>query len=248
MNPSKIISLSIVVALVVVNVVLIWALNEENSRWGRILCSGIYCLYFLVTDSSKKVFLLGAFLLFLIADIFILDFESTIAQQAFFALHSSAYLLLLFEIKENLEKFHMSSFQKLYFSIVFAVNGIFVFVIGNTLTAGINDIALTLLFYLHGFSSLLLIAGAILVYDRYSNEISASFLVGVLALALSNLTGFASIYLDHTTFLYLSRIFYILALFCLVYFSEISNGAQSRDLNELEAKEENTKGTSYHEY
>ncbi|MDX1544246.1 MAG: hypothetical protein R3214_09895 [Christiangramia sp.] len=87
------------------------------------------------------------------------------------------------------------------------------------LTEDINDSVLKMLFFIHGFSTILLVMAAFFYCNYKANKLSSLFFISILILALSDLTMFSAYYVSFMEFYYLERILYVIGLGCLVNFS-----------------------------
>lgn len=208
--------------LVLVNFLLLMEFEPVVNRWGRILSTLTFLALFLKDFHRNKFLLMGAFLLFFTADFFALTYQETSSQQAFFALQSLAYLCLVYHTGKRLVKQKFKSYQTIYFSIVFLLNTFFMLVVGHILAEEVQDPMVEALFYVYGLSAIVLISTGILYYDRFPDNLSASFLISVVGLVLSNLMGFPAHFIDFWEFFYLDRLFYVLGMAGLVSFSYYS--------------------------
>ncbi len=204
--------------LIGLNFYLLLEFPPEVHRWGRIACSGFFTLLLITRRNNQNALLIGSMLLFLMADMFALRYDYSVPQQAFFALQSMAYLLMLIQIRKSIRKPNTSGYERWFFTGVFLVNLCFVFIIGNVLSDEVNDPLLEVLFYLYGLSSILLISAGILYYDTFSDNKSTAYLWAGLALVFSNVTGFSAHFLEYHEFFYLNRLLYVTGIASLVYF------------------------------
>jgi hypothetical protein len=165
------------------------------------------------------VLLLGALVLLIIADAFALRYHEALSQQAFFALQSLAYIFLVFHIGKYLVKQKLKRYQIGYTAIVIFLNSSFIVILGDLLSEEVKDQMVQNLFYVYGIATIVFISGGILYYDRFPNDLSASFLIAVAGFVVSNLMGFPAFFMEFQEFYYLDRMFYVLGTAGLVSYS-----------------------------
>ena len=209
--------------LILGNFFLLMEFGPEVHRWGRVISTTTFLVIFLTQLGHKKIMILGALFMLLVADIVALTYQKVASQQAFFAFQTLAYLLLIIHAGRFLFNQNLRLNQTIYFGIVFLLNTFFMLVIGDLLAEEVNNPGVVALFYVYGFSSIILISTGILYYDRFPNDRSASFLFTAIGLVLSNLMGFPAHFMDFWEFFFLDRLFYVLGtagLLAYVYHSK----------------------------
>ncbi|MHA6280084.1 hypothetical protein ACXYMT_07870 [Salinimicrobium sp. CAU 1759] len=213
--------------LILLNFFLLWQYGPEVHRWGRVISTLTFLILFLKHFHPKKILLLGALVLLIIADAFALEYHQALSQQAFFALQSLAYLFLVFHISKYLVKQKLKPYQIGYTAIVIFLNCSFIVILGDLLAEEVKDQMVQNLFYVYGIATIFFISGGILYYDRFPNDLSASFLIAVAGFVVSNLMGFPAHFMEFGEFYYLDRMFYVLGTAGLVSYSYYAGKALS---------------------
>lgn len=231
MKAYNILIISLSAGLILLNFLLLFQFGPEVHRWGRVISSSVFLAVFLKDYHPKKIFLTGAFILLVTADVFALSYQNVLPQQAFFILHSLTYFLLLFHIGRYLIKPRLIRYQKIYFSFVFLLNTFFVVILGDLLAEEVRDSIVQILFYVYGLFAILFISGSILYYDKFPNGLSTSFLLVVAGLVLSNLMGFPAHFMKFAEFFYLDRLLYVIGLSGLVFYSYYSGQILCKEKN-----------------
>lgn len=231
MMNHKTLLLSLSGLLILVNFSLLMVFDPEVNRWGRVLSTLSFLALFLSQFNHKKILLLGALIMLLISDIAALEYQKSFSQKTFFTFQSLAYFFLIWYTGRYLIKQKFQKNQLIYLALVFLLNTFFMLVIGDLLSEEVRDPGVEALFYLYGTSSIILISTGILYYDRYSNDLAASFLIAVIGLVLSNLMGFPAHFMDFWEFFYLDRLFYVLGTAGIVTYSYYLGKNSTQDNN-----------------
>lgn len=238
------------VFLIVLNIVVVAAFSIEESRWVRVITAAVFTWVYFFNYSKKTLFLLGALIAFLNADIFALSFDLDFSQNAFFTLHGLAYLFLFIHITKRADRSLLTRFQKLYILFAFVLCLALLLALGITFQEEIGGYWHVIFFYFHGLSAILYLIAALGFYDSTMNSFALFYLIAALCLIFSDLIAFSAQYLEARGFYYPNRIFYVTGLASLVQFAFLTTQSRSgkaeivftsEDLNE---EEENF----YHNY
>jgi len=202
---------------VICNLLSIYFLGEEDSRWFRVGSS----LYFLIWSfffgvfNSKMHFVL---LSYLICDISLVFYESQAFNFITFISRSLIFLLLILIVFPRIRSVKFRFFELIMGAAVILVNIYLLFeLIGMVPEAYLYD------FFYPAYLSLttltMLLVGVAFTYNnRSSSKKSFYFLLAALFLALSDVNFFIAFYLDVPVFNYPDRFFHVLALGLIVLF------------------------------
>lgn len=227
MKKYNILLISLSGFLILLNFLLLWQYGPEVHRWGRLISTLTFLVLFLKHFHPKKILLLCALVLLIVADAFALKYHEAMSQRSFFALQSMAYIFLVFHIGKYLVKQKLKRYQIGYTAIVVFLNSSFIVILGDLLAEEVRDQMVQNLFYVYGVATILFISGGILYYDRFPNDLSASFLIVVAGLVVSNLMGFPAHFMEFEEFFYLDRMFYVFGTAGLVSYSYYAGKALS---------------------
>jgi len=216
------------IVLVVLNFFIISQFGLMESRWLRVISIFLCGIIFIKVCKRNEAFLLLGFLLLLLADILMLNYEDPLFKKLTFGAVILAYVAFILHVRPFVKNLKANFFQKVLFALVLAINSIMLFLLVDMVEGGMDDDTHTLLFFLYGFAMICLMIFAYSFNHRYSNRASFFFVCAVLGLIFSDISGFISYYLKVEEFYYPDRLFYILGLLSLVKFSDLdtSEGLQ----------------------
>lgn len=216
LSNSKFIIVSTVI-WIICNLLSIYLLGEENSRWFRVGSS----LYFLIWSFSFGVFnskMHYVLLSYLICDISLVFYESQVFNFITFISRSLIFSLLILIVFPKIRSIKFNFFE---FFLGIAVIVINIFLLFELLSmvpeAYLYDyfhpayIVLTTL-------TMLLVGVGFTYNNRFSNKKSFYFLLAALFMAFSDVNFFIAFYLDVLVFNYPDRFFHIFALGLLLLF------------------------------
>ena len=202
---------------VIINLLSIYFLGEEISRWFRVATS----LYFVIWSFSSGIFKskMDYFLVsYLLCDISLVYYEIQVFNFITFLARSLIFSLLIFIVFPKIRSVKFKFFELMLGIAVVSINIYLLFeLLAMVPEAFIYDyfypvyLALTLL-------TILLVGVAFTYNNIMSNKRSFYFLLAALFLALSDFNFFIAIYLDVPVFYYPDRFFHILALGLLLLF------------------------------
>jgi len=213
---SKFIIISTVI-WVIINLLSVYFLDEEISRWFRVATSLyfiIWSLFFGVFKSKINYVLIS----YLICDISLVYYEIQVFNFITFIARSIIFSLLIFIVFPKIRAVKFRFFELLLGIAVVAINIYLLFeLLAMVPEAFIYDyfypvyLALTLL-------TILLVGVAFTYNNIVSNKRSFYFLLAALFLAISDFNFFIAIYLDVPVFYYPDRFFHIFALGLILLF------------------------------
>ena len=222
----------ITLGLLLVNCFVIFELDQDASRWARLISTG-FLFIVLIWQRCFSTKIISAFCLFMISDLLLFYYENSIANTATFLIRISAYLLLVFVVMPELKNLKSSLFQKIIFFVVFLLNLAMLFMLVDMVPAKFGYPFLNVLFYAYGISMITLVIAAISYSNRYSNKTSFFYTAATLCLVFSDITSFIAYYLEFYEFYFPDRIFYILGVAGLVKFATFARSHEA--VTELES-------------
>ncbi|APG60175.1 lysoplasmalogenase family protein [Christiangramia salexigens] len=216
--PPKLLLPILTIFLLVANIFVISEFEMDYSRWSRLISTGLYFLVLLWQNTyGKRIF--WVFVLFLIADILLFQYENNLVNTATFLIRITAYILLVLTVAPELRNLKTNLFQKVVFGVVLGLNLGMLFFLLEMVPSKFKYPFLEFFFVIYGMSMIALVIAAISYNNRYANKISFYFTAGTLFLVFSDITSFIAYYLEFSEFYYADRIFYLLGAAVLVKFT-----------------------------
>lgn len=202
---------------VILNLLGLYFLGEEDSRWLRVATSSYFILWSLYFEALKAK-IHYVLLSFWICDISLLFYENQIFNFITFLARALTFFLLILIVFPKIRNIKYSFLELLIGLFVIAVNIYLLF----ELLAMVPEAHLYNYFvpaYL-GFTILTMImVGAAITYNnRYTNAKSAYFLLAALFMTLSDVNFFIAYYLDTPVFYYPDRFLHIFSLGLILLF------------------------------
>jgi len=202
---------------VVFNLLGLYFLKEEDSRWLRVAASSyfiIWSLFFQALNAKINFVLLA----FWICDISLVFYENQIFNFITFIGRSVTFLLLILIVAPKIRAIKYSFFELLI--------GLFVIVVNIFLLFELLDMVPEAHFYDYfepaylGFTilTMVLVGTAFTYNNRFTNTKSSYFLLATLFMALSDINFFIAFYLDFPVFYYPDRFLHILGLGMILLF------------------------------
>lgn len=193
---------------------LIWETFPNRSL--RLLSGIIYTAFALKIVSLKRPLGIITFGLFVLCDLFLLFWESSISKYGYYAFHGIAMLIMLFVTLRELKRPEISLLEGISLGAFFVIISGILIILGNAFGTGISDPLLNVLFYTNGFAIVLLVMAAFFYSTHYANSTSAFFFLSVIGLTISDLILFSIYILEFQEFRYVDNLFYIFGLFFLL--------------------------------
>lgn len=206
------------VFFVFLNFILLYEFPPEVHRWGRLACSSSLFLLFIIRINKQNALLALALACLVVGDIFALQYDLVFSQHAFLVLQTAAYLVTLINIRKLLKKTKTVGYERWFFTGVFLINIAFVFIMGGIFSEEVNNPTLIFLFYLYATFAVFLLSSGVIYHNNESGKKSTAFLLAVIGLVFSNITGFSAHFLEYTELFYANRLLYVTGVASLVYF------------------------------
>lgn len=182
----------------------------------------------------KKILGLLIFLLFILCDYFLLQWNSNIGKYSYYIMHIILVGLLILLVLRSMQWKRISWFEIVsvfFFLIIFS----FIFLeLREYFT--MEGVLLRILFTVNGFLLVFLPALAFFLSINVSNVLSSYFFLGIVSLVVSDLMLFSTYILEIPTFRYLDNIFYVIGFYFLLR-SSLENKLSNHN-QVLEEKEE----------
>lgn len=205
------------IILIVINLWVIINLDEMVARWVRF--ASMFSFFLLFTSScfyNKRG--LPVFILFLISDALLINYEDTVFNALLFVFRSAIFLALLELIFDRIRKLQTNLFQKIVFIIAIGLNVYMLYNLVEMVPRGQSYAFYDFLFYFYGISVIVCVTGAVSFSNRYANRTSIFFLGSVLAIAFSDLTYFIAYNMGFIEFALVDIVFNILGIHFLLNF------------------------------
>lgn len=186
-----------------------------SFRWLRLVTSGIFFFCVLGLGSLKKPMAIMAFAILMICDLFLLFWEFDHSKYGYYTSHILSIIILLFLTIRALKKLKVSILDLAVLSGFLIINGWILYFLGQYFSSETNDIILEILFYTNGFLIILLVLAAFFYSSNNANKITSYFFLGVMCIAISELTLFAIFFMKDRDWRYIDNLFYVLGLFFL---------------------------------
>lgn len=187
-----------------------------SFRWLRLITSGIFFFFALGIGSYKKPLGITAFGILMICDFFLLFWEAELSKYGYYLSHILSIIILLFLTIRVLEKIKISLFDILILCGFLIINLWILILLGQFFSLEVNDRILEVLFYINGFSIILLVLAAFFFSANNANIITSYFFLGVMCIAISELTLFAIFFMRDQDWRYIDNLFYVFGLFFLL--------------------------------
>lgn len=192
-------------------------LNIEfiSHVWLRSITSVVFFLS-ATGIGGKKRFGILAFFFLMICDFFLPSWEKNLAKLGYYIFHIFSIVTLLFLTIRVLKKVNITFFDIIVLTGFLGVNGWILLYLGGIFQAETEDVLLNLLFYVNGSLIILLVLAAFFFSTNNANPITAYFFIGVMFVAISELTLFAIFFMNEDNWRYFDTIFYAVGLFFLL--------------------------------
>ena len=205
--------------LCVINVYIINSYGIYESRVIRLISLIILFFTFLLSKGRTNKNILLFFLLYVIADFLLLKYEIPIINKlnTFFTL--GAYFTLIFGVFNKLNFKNLNKLSIFIFLVIVILNVYSIYEILKFVDYDMHDKFQELLLYLYGI--VIIILGIVAANYNFSNNLTRSmlFMYAVFSFLLSDISGFLAYYLNLDIFFYPDRVFYLIGLSILVYYS-----------------------------
>ena len=232
MTPYRILLPFLTIALVILN---LWAMATLGDYVNRWMLFGTMSIFFLLFISpwyyNKRGLLL--FILLLISDALLIQYEVPIFNALIFMVRTASYLVLVWIILRKLKNLRTNMFQKIMFTLAVLLNIFLLYTLVEMVPAGEFYQFFNFLFYCYGFAVIVCVSAAVSYSNRYANRPSIFFLAAVLGLVFSDLTYFIGFNLNFHEFFFADRIFNILGIGALLHYMYLDRSQGNDDANDL---------------
>ncbi|SKB65651.1 hypothetical protein SAMN05660776_2320 [Salegentibacter holothuriorum] len=202
---------------VIINLLGVYFLDEEDSRWLRVASS----LYFVIWSFTFGVFkskIDYVLVSYLICDISLVYYEIQISNFITFIARSLIFSLLIFIVFPKIRSVKFKFFELMLGIAVVAINiYLLIELLDMVPKAYLYDSFYPAYLMLTGLTMLLVVV-AFTYNNRFSSKRSFYFLLAALFLALSDVNFFIAFYLEVPVFNYPDRFFHVFALGLLLLF------------------------------
>lgn len=220
MKPSKSILFALTVFLIVINLIAVAKYDEATINIMRVVNMILFFLFFLWQKRFSKI-QLAVFILLLICDILLLDYQNPIFNLLIFLTRMMAYFLLFVMLIPKLRRIQINLFQV---AIFIGLMGLGVFLLSalyDMIPSKEKFTTFQMLFYVYGIAGLFAIISAVYFNNRFENKTSFYFIMAIMGLLLSDLTYFIATYLEFPEFYYPDRVLNIIGIAALVYYVKL---------------------------
>lgn len=228
MSPYKYFLPFFTIVLIIVNLWSMVYLEDPVTRW---ILFGSMLSFFLLFVSpwyyNKRGLLV--FVLLLISDALLINYEVPVFNALIFIVRTFSYLALVWIILKKLKNLRTNLFQKLFFTLAILLNVFLLYTLVELVPAGGYYLFFDFLFYFYGVAVIICVSAAVSYSNRYANRPSIFFLFAVLGLVFSDLTYFIGFNLDFHEFFFVNRIFNILGVGSLLHFMYLDRSQNNED-------------------
>lgn len=203
-----------------------YALTEmtyESARLIRVLGTASFTLLAIINRSSRKLIVFLIFLLLLLSDLALLNYESPANKIFQFIMRGCSYLLISSLIFKSLHDLKINLFQKISLSLIFGINIFLLYSIADTFQEEIENLFITFLFYFQGITAIGMLLMAALFLSEVGDKKSIAFFLAACGFVLTDLAAFSAYHLNFMEFFLVDRIFYLISLGSLLIFISINN-------------------------
>lgn len=220
MKPYKYFLPVLTVFFTVIN---LWVIFDSGEMLSRLVRFASMFLFLLVFISPLYFYKRGlpVFILLLISDGLLINYEHTIFNAFIFLVRTFIFLALYALVFRKLRQLKTNFFQKIVFVVALVLNIFLLYSLVETAPIGEAYSLYDVLFYIYGVSVIICVCGAVSFSNRYANRSSIFFLGAVLGLALSDLTFFIAYNIGFLEFTYVDVIFNMLGVAFLLKFMEL---------------------------
>lgn len=209
----------LVVILIALNLIIISKFEIEISRMVRVLTAFAFFTFFIFYRKYWKGFVFIALILFILRDLFIVNYEISAYKTSSFIFTILAYASLIYYGIQKLKIMKFTSPIVAFIIFLVGLNLFNLYYLSEILTDKLDNGLQMFLFYFQGGILLILAFVAYLYYDRFFGKTPLHYLFFVLCFVFSDLSGLAAYFYEIEVAYYFERMFYILGLYLLVNFA-----------------------------
>lgn len=216
--------LNIAILLILINVVVIYALDITISRWVRVFSMLIFLILLLFKKNFTNNLISISLIFFLLRDICIINYEVPVFRTISFFGTIGAYLVITYFILRRIKLFVFNPKIILFTIGLVALNIFNVFYLSDIVIPVLDNSFQLILFFLQSAIILFMALFAYTYFETYSGKRPLFYLYFVFAFILSDLAGLAAYFFGLEEAYYFERAFYLAGVSLLVYF--VANFAQ----------------------
>lgn len=174
-----------------------------------------------------------ALLLLAICDVFLLNWEFSLAKPMYYTVHSFASILFLSSMNWKKNKPKISKFDWTYILIATSILSWVMIRLGHFFSTEINEPFLQVLFYSNGFLSVFLTISAFIFSANSTDDYSSYYLLAVVGLAISDLFLFMIFIMEFQGLKYLDNLLNIIGCTFLVLYIMKKQAFKEKENNRL---------------
>ena len=182
------------------------------SRVIRISSALILFIFFIINKGYAQKYVFTAFVMFLLRDLVLIDYEHTLNKTWSFLVGITGYLLLVFPVLMRVKLKRSTPVIILLVSSLLVLNVFNVYYLSDVVLIKLDNELQSLLFFVQAGVLLVLGFVAFMYHDRFAGKTPLLFLYISLCVILSDLSGLGSYYFSFEIAAIPERVFYILAL------------------------------------
>lgn len=227
MNLKRIIPL-LALVLVIYNGVGVYSFNLEYTRIIKLIStSTLFVVYILFKGYKKKNFLF-AFICFIMADVFMLQYETLLFEKLTLLMTGLAYLSISFYVYPKIKFLRLNKYVILVFLFLIIINLYLYSEILNLINVTSKNIFQSIVMIVFGISVIVMGLFASIYNFKYSSIQSVYFILFVFMFLLGMIFNAIAYYGDLKAFFYINRTFYVaglstMVLYCVLPFKEECN-------------------------
>jgi len=222
------------IAFLLLNVAVIWFFDIEISRLIRVITTFTLFLYFIYRKGYWQKFVFTAFVLFLLRDLLIVQYEIEFYKTAAFLLTLLAYLLLTWITLPKIKLSKSTPVIIIFVLSLIALNVFNVYYLSDVIKLSLDNNFQFALFFVQGAVLILLSFVAFMYNERFEGKTPLVYLYLVLCFILSDLSGLAAYFFKAEAAYFPERVFYIIGLVLLVNFTLNKNAQKEQNIKDTE--------------
>ncbi|MFI8378619.1 hypothetical protein [Leeuwenhoekiella sp. NPDC079379] len=227
----------ITVILLIVNLAVTHFLELDSFRLVRLFSLSILIGFYLYRRHVKSVWLIYAFLFFLIRDVAYQFFEVFWGAETYMTFATLGYFFLVLDRLPFFRGSKFSLFALVIGMLLVAANGAILFELGIIVSGHVDNNLELILFYLYGVSLITLILTAYYYNHRLNSMRSLLFLMMVFCFVASDIASCLAYYVDLQILYYLDRTMFIVSMALMVNFGLNIKGAATEEVDFISLQE-----------
>lgn len=201
--------------MITMNVMAIHYLDPVSDRWFRLLATLVFYSLFLINYRENRKLLL-AFSLLTLCDGLLVFYEDKIIRNLIYFVRISGYLAIVNFLSAQLARLRFNFITFIFSAFIVVLDLYMLHDMATYIQGYREDLIFTVLFYLMGLVSLVLVGTCISYLNRYADVKGFLLVVISICFVLSDLTFYNAYYLDFDIFYYADRVVNIIGMALLV--------------------------------